>query len=776
MRISLEEYCKNHGKRELLQQWDTEKNLPLDPGKVSYGSGKKVWWLCEQKHSWDATVSSRVKGSGCPFCAGRKAIPGSTDLETLCPDLATQWHPTLNGDLRPQHMTCHSNKKVWWRCEKGHPWQATVDKRSRGLTCTVCSGRTILPGYNDLATLRPELAQEWLYEKNNPLLPNHTAPQSNRKVWWRCRLGHIWQATVSDRFSGNDCPFCSHHRILAGFNDLATSDPLLARQWHPSRNGDLTPMQVACNSDKKVWWQCGRGHSWQALIGDRHRGNGCPYCSGRRVVSGVNDLATTHPALVTQWNHEKNGDLTPSDTSAGSNQKVWWRCKLGHSWKAAISNRAKGRNCPYCAGKKVLPGYNDLASQSPDLAAQWHPDKNYGLLPESVTTRSGKRVWWLCERGHAWQATVANRTAGVGCPFCAGKRVLIGFNDLASVDPDLARQWHPSKNGYLTPFHVTSGSSKKIWWLCERGHEWCTTIASRSQGCGCPKCFPSTSFAEQAIYFYCSRFFTAHNRFRYQGRELDVFLPDLSIAIEHDGPLHQREVTKASDSAKDELLSCHNIFLYRVKTGDTFHISPDKRIITYRYAAGNFCNLERALHALFTLISERLGQQLAPDIDLNRDQGAILSLYHHQETEKALFQRTPQAKEYWDYEKNVSLNPDFFSYGSGRLVWWKCERGHSWQCPISGFSSGQRCPYCSGHRIWPGFNDLASCNQRLASQWHPTLNGDLTPEQVTCHSGKRVWWLCEKGHIWSAVIASRSGGQECPYCKKRRGQAATEAC
>lgn len=672
-------------------------------------------------------------------------------------------------------MTCRSHKKAWWLCENGHAWQCTVDKRFCGQACTICSGRTILPGYNDLATLRPDLAQDWLYKENEPLLPNHTTPYSNQKVWWRCKLGHVWQACVGDRFSGNGCPFCSNHRVLAGFNDLATIDPLLAEQWHPTRNGDLTVTQVTCNSDKKVWWQCKQGHSWQALIGDRHRGNGCPYCSGRRAVSGVSDLATSHPDLAAQWDSQKNGPLLPSDLSAGSSYKVWWKCKLEHSWKASVSNRVKGKGCPYCSGQKVLSGYNDLASQSPSLAAQWHPEKNNGLLPDHVTIHSGKRVWWRCERGHTWQATVASRSAGIGCPFCSNRQILLGFNDLATVDPNLARQWHPSKNGHLTPYHVTIGSNKKIWWLCEKGHEWCTTVASRSQGTGCPHCSPSTSFAEQAIYFYCSRMFTAYNRFRYQGRELDIFLPDFSIAIEHDGPLHEREAIKASDSAKDDLLLRNNIFLYRVKTGTQFHVSPDKRTITYHYGARSLSNLEEALQALFQLISEQLKQHLPLDIDLKRDQGAILSLYRRPEAEKALFRKIPEAKKYWDYEKNALLNPDFFSYGSGQQVWWKCENGHSWQCPVAAFSSGQRCPYCSGRRVWIGFNDLAFCNKPLAAQWHPVLNKGLTPEQVTCHSGKRIWWLCDNGHVWLARVADRSNRQGCPYCKKHRRQTSTEA-
>src|SRR5690606_26057192 len=129
---------------------------------------------------------------------------------------------------------------------------------------------------------------------------------------------------------------------------------------------------------------------------------------------------------------------------------------------------------------------NDLATLRPDLAAQWHSTKNGDLLPSQVSVRSSaNNVWWQCERGHDWQATPANRGGGKNCPVCSGQRVLAGFNDFASAYPELATEWHPTKNGDLTPSDVTRSSSAKVWWQCAKGHEWETWVYTRSGGSGC---------------------------------------------------------------------------------------------------------------------------------------------------------------------------------------------------------------------------------------------------------------------------------------------------
>ena len=101
MRQTFYEFCMLHERTNLLKEWDESRNFPLTPDTVSYGSKKKVWWTCENGHSWQTTVHVRSEGSGCPYCAGRKVLPGFNDLKTLCPGVAAQWHPSLNGALTP---------------------------------------------------------------------------------------------------------------------------------------------------------------------------------------------------------------------------------------------------------------------------------------------------------------------------------------------------------------------------------------------------------------------------------------------------------------------------------------------------------------------------------------------------------------------------------------------------------------------------------------------------------------------------------------------------
>jgi hypothetical protein len=199
-------------------------------------------------------------------------------------------------------------------------------------------------------------------------------------------------------------------------------------------------------------------------------------------------LAQANPELAKQWCYAKNAELTPDSVAPNCNKKVWWICPHGHVWEAEIKSRNRnGYGCPVCSGLRVLKGFNDLAFLNPDLASQWHPTKNKDLTPEMVTVNSGKKVWWICGKGHEWQSRIADRSDGNGCPVCSGWQVVKGFNDLATVNRKLAKQWHPTKNDKLTPEMITAGSPKKVWWKCPCGHEWAATVESRGRrGCGCP--------------------------------------------------------------------------------------------------------------------------------------------------------------------------------------------------------------------------------------------------------------------------------------------------
>ena len=197
----------------------------------------------------------------------------------------------------------------------------------------------------------------------------------------------------------------------------------LLREWDAARNGGLTPSDVSFGSHQKVWWQCSKGHSWQAKVYSRSAGSGCPYCTGRKEVP-ENSLAVQVPSLEAEWDVEKNAPLKFADLTIGSHKKVWWRCSAGHSYPAVIAHRVRsGSDCPYCSNHKVLPGFNDLATIEPVVASQWHPTRNGSLTPQQVTPGSRRKVWWLCDKGHAWRAVVNSRTGKqhCGCPICAGR-------------------------------------------------------------------------------------------------------------------------------------------------------------------------------------------------------------------------------------------------------------------------------------------------------------------------------------------------------------------
>ena len=197
-------------------------------------------------------------------------------------------------------------------------------------------------------------------------------------------------------------------------------------------------------------------------------------------------VVAEHTNLMEEWDYEKNNKLNIDPTVLGeaSHTKAWWKCKNGHSWMAMISNRVRHeRGCPYCSHQLPLPGENDFATMYPDLLKEWHPSKN-NCNPSELMPGTHKKVWWRCEKGHEWESEVKSRVSGVGCPYCANKKILKGFNDLATVNPELAAEWHPEKNGDLTPYDVSPSSGKKVWWKCKNGHEFYAQICNRSAGRG----------------------------------------------------------------------------------------------------------------------------------------------------------------------------------------------------------------------------------------------------------------------------------------------------
>ena len=367
---------------------------------VTAGSHFKAKWQCASGHSWTAPVKDRaLRGRGCPFCSRVSLAVGEHDLLTVNPRLAMEadgWDPRL--------VSAKSNKKMRWRCSRGHTWTVSVNSRSKGSGCPYCANKKLLPGFNDVATTHPEIAAQ--AHRWNPAT---VIAGSNMQRTWRCSKGHLWQASSNTRIQGHGCPYCSHHKVSAGFNDLATTHPEIAAQAHRWNPATVT----AGSSLRKLEWQCPRGHIFAMTpkVRTRQKQN-CPFCAGKQVLKGFNDLATTHPEIAAQahrWN--------PATVTAGSSlRKLEWRCPKGHIFAMTPKVRTtQEQNCPFCAGKQVLKGFNDLATTHPEIAAQAHR-----WNPATVTAGSNKHCSWKCEEGHVWSASPNKRSSGRGCPTCAG--------------------------------------------------------------------------------------------------------------------------------------------------------------------------------------------------------------------------------------------------------------------------------------------------------------------------------------------------------------------
>jgi hypothetical protein len=254
-----------------------------------------------------------------------------------------------------------------------------------------------------LSVTHPELAKE-----ADGWDPNTITAGSESKLTWICELGHQYVASVYKRAKRDQgCPYCSNQKLLVGFNDLATTNPQLAREA-----SDWDPNSEVAGSAKKKYWICELGHRWEAVIRERHRSNlGCPFCSNHKILLGYNDLCSTHPEIAA----EASG-WDPSTVVAGSERKKSWLCPIGHIYSANIRDRTRvDSSCPYCSNRKLLKGFNDLSATHPEVAKEAN-----GWDPASVVAGSNRKKQWKCVDGHIWSSAPTSRTSrGDGCPSCA---------------------------------------------------------------------------------------------------------------------------------------------------------------------------------------------------------------------------------------------------------------------------------------------------------------------------------------------------------------------
>lgn len=354
----------------ISKEWHPSMNGDLILDDIKLGSRSYVWLRCTEfpeDHFWENKFLLRVRqirrgniDSACPFCCNRLVLSGFNDLESRYPDIALEFDIDLNNEA-PSQFVIGSARIVSWICSNypDHKWEDSIHHRAmRGDGCPYCSGHRIITGFNDFATLSPDLMIEWHPTLNISVNPSTLSRLSNDGVWWKCvkHPDHEWVAAPSTRNLGRGCPYCANKKVKSGFNDLATHFPDLAKSWHPYKNGNLLPTHVTSYSQKQIWWLDEFGHDWEETPGNRAgKGFGCPYCSGHRVLSGFNDLATLYPEIIHEW-HSTLNEFGPDSVTGKSHILIWWICsECKYEWvtDAATRTRTPGGGCKFCNMKRV---------------------------------------------------------------------------------------------------------------------------------------------------------------------------------------------------------------------------------------------------------------------------------------------------------------------------------------------------------------------------------------------------------------------------------------
>lgn len=554
----------------LIKYWDESKNITETPTSVSSTSTKKFFWICEKGHSFDRPINQFTKNNKCPVCEDKKLLSGYNDLQTRYPEIAQDWS-SKNTKL-PTEYLCGSGESVFWECHICHfQWKAPIWNRTRsGTGCKNCQkeliGKTIkatkLKKSGSFGEVFPELLEEWDFKKNS-FSPLEVSPKGDTLVIWKCKkCGKNWETSVGNRTRAKSgCPFCNskgtsfpEQAILYyiskyfpdavgrysgfkkdGITELDIWIPSLSigieydgSYYHQNSEKDLIKTNnclkkgirlirikegIITSENKDVipcsYQGIGKLGNLSAIIKDLLieltnekdifvdvEDNMNEVQEGIRKREIDESLAVKYPEIAKEWHPEKNGSLKPENFSVHNGASVWWKCnKCGYEWKTSISSRTSGNGCNKCSSlvggakhvKTLISKNGSLADKNPELCKEWNTAKNGNLQPSLVTDNSGKKVWWICSVCHGeWEAIIARRNKGVGCPYCSNIKVLKGFNDYESRNPELVKDWNKQKNSF-SPDSVTAKNSRIVYWKCHKcGYEWKQKICYNKFGC--PSC------------------------------------------------------------------------------------------------------------------------------------------------------------------------------------------------------------------------------------------------------------------------------------------------
>lgn len=470
--------------KQAIEHFRIRGLTPLEPFTGTRNRWKSRCDACRETVSPFYTSVVNNNNNGCKHCARQKGKIAKRIIDIrkamkILNDKGLILENEFVSQKTPANLRC---------ADCGSEFYATIDSFRAKRLCS-CKKLFVFPS-NPLSKTHPDIASQWDYTLNEKILPSMVSKGSRTKAWWKCAVGHSWDAAVYSRTSGKGCAVCSGRKVVSGTNDFAASAPQLVQEWDFAANRGVFPDQVTPHSNSKFWWICSKNssHRWITSPSKRTSGRGCPFCARVHFKAGVNDLATLRPDWLPELEGGKNSEVNFRNVPVNSKERIFWIGSCGHEWQQSPHQRGRGFGCTVCAGKQVVPGINDLGSEYPDVAKYLDLEKSDFDATE-ITSHSGRKAFWFCDVGHTYESVVASRVnQKVHCPVCSLKVFQAGSNDIVTTSPELLEFWHGHLNLPLVPRQVTAGSNVKVWWQCLEGHPpFLATVRSRKLH-GCPYC------------------------------------------------------------------------------------------------------------------------------------------------------------------------------------------------------------------------------------------------------------------------------------------------
>lgn len=489
---------------ELMKEWDWNANGDLDPTKLTVGCNKKVWWKCHFcGHKWQTSIYHRAQGEQrCPSCHHGRWSKIRRGLNTqIKSEIIKDWDYTKNNKLTPDMFTKCSRHKVWWKCHIcGREIEKSIGKYNG---CNYCKKQNVLNKKN-LTITNPQLLEEWDYTKNKDINPTQVLASNPKKVWWICKkCGCKWEAKINNRaVLKRGCPCCANKKVIVGKNDLTTTHPDLANEWHPTKNGNLKPCDVVAGSNKKIWWLCPKGHEYQATLNHRsgNKGTNCPICASGIQTSFAEQafyfyIKKLFPDAINRYKPDFLGKMELDIYIPSIKWAIEYDGEAFHKQDKLSRERKKYHLCQENGiklirfrEKKIILGQNiaDECYHTPDMSNPKNLEKMIMWFLKTLDFTGIGRF-----QINPFDVDIQRDQIKI-LKSCAKEYKKGSFGELY---PELAKEWHPTKNEGLTPFMFKPGSDHKVWWICPIcNYEYTTSIAhrtspkNRDKATGCPKC------------------------------------------------------------------------------------------------------------------------------------------------------------------------------------------------------------------------------------------------------------------------------------------------